>query len=103
MMLEGKAGDPGAHRYRVRMPAGFRVEPHTHPADERITVLQGPWHLGLGESFDTSRLKALPAGSFVFIPAGTPHFISTEKEAIIQVHGVGAVSITFVSTKREGH
>jgi len=103
MMLEGKADEPGAHTYRVRMPARFRVEPHTHPADEHITVLQGPWHLGLGESFDTSRLKALPAGSFVIIPAGTPHFISTENEAIIQIHGVGAVSMTFVSTKREPH
>lgn len=103
MMLEGTAGDPGAHTYRVRMPAGFRVEPHTHPADEHITVLQGPWHLGLGESFDTSRLKALPAGSFVLIPAGTPHFISADNEAIIQVHGVGAVSMTFVSTKQERH
>jgi len=101
MMLEGKADEPGAHTYRVRMPARFRVEPHTHPADERITVLQGPWHLGLGESFDTSHLKAIPAGSFVIIPAGTPHFISTENEAIIQVHGVGAVSITFVSKKPE--
>jgi quercetin dioxygenase-like cupin family protein len=103
MMLEGKADEPGAHTYRVRIPAGFRVEPHTHPADERITVLQGPWYLGLGESFDTSRLKAVPTGSFVIIPAGTPHFNSTENEAIIQVHGVGVVSITYVSTKRERH
>jgi quercetin dioxygenase-like cupin family protein len=99
MMLEGKADQPGAHTYRVRIPAGFRVEPHTHPADEHITVLQGPWYLGLGESFDTSRLKALPTGSFVVIPAGTPHFNSTENEAIIQAHGVGVVSITFVGTK----
>lgn len=103
MMLEGKADEPGAHTYRVRIPAGFRVEPHTHPADERITVLQGPWSLGLGESFDTSRLKALPTGSFVIVPAGAPHFVSTENEAVIQVHGVGVVSITFVSTKRERH
>jgi quercetin dioxygenase-like cupin family protein len=101
MMLEGKADEPGAHTYRVRLPAGFRAEPHTHPADEHITVLQGPWQLGLGESFDTSRLKTLPTGSFVIIPAGTPHFVSTENEAIIQAHGVGPVSLTFVSTKRE--
>jgi quercetin dioxygenase-like cupin family protein len=85
------------------MPAGFRVEAHTHPADERITVLQGTWHLGFGESFDASRLKALPTGSFVVIPAGTPHFHSTENEAIVQVHGVGVVSMTFVSTKPERH
>jgi quercetin dioxygenase-like cupin family protein len=99
MMLEGKAGEPGAHTYRVRLPAGFRNEPHTHPADEHVTVLQGPWLLGLGESFDKSSLRAIPAGSFVIIPAGTPHFIATDTEAIVQVHGVGAVGFTSVSPK----
>jgi quercetin dioxygenase-like cupin family protein len=100
MMLEGKAGD-SLHTYRVRIPERFRAEPHTHPAEEYITVLQGTWYIGFGESFDPSALKPLPAGSFVKIPAGTPHFISTETEAIIQVHGIGPVALRFVSTKED--
>lgn len=81
------------------MPARFRAEPHTHPADEFITVLQGTWYMGLGKAFDSAALKPLPAGSFVKIPSGTPHFIYTENEAIIQVHGVGPVSLRFVSAQ----
>ncbi len=96
------AFDGNRRSARLRSRRGTRMR-HTAVADEHITVLQGPWYLGLGESFDTSRLKALPTGSFVIIPAGTPHFVSTENEAIIQAHGVGVVSITFVSTKRERH
>ena len=101
MMLDGRADEPGNHTYRVRLPAGFKTEPHTHPADEDVTVLQGTWHLGLGESFDAARLKAVPAGSFVTIPAGTPHFISTETETIVQVHGVGPVRMSLVNTRRQ--
>ena len=100
MMLDGKADEPG-HTYRVRLPAGLRIEPHTHPADEDVTVLQGTWRLGLGESFDAARLKALPAGSFVTIPAGTAHFLSIETETIVQVHGVGRVGMSYVNTRRQ--
>jgi quercetin dioxygenase-like cupin family protein len=101
MMLDGKADEPGNHTYRVRLRAGFKTEPHTHPADEHVTVLQGTWHLGLGESFDAARLEAVPAGSFVTIPAGTPHFISTETETIVQVQGVGLVGMSLVNTRRQ--
>ena len=101
MMLDGKADEPGNHTYRVRLAARFKTEPHTHPADEHVTVLQGTWYLGLGESFDAARLKAVPAGSFVTIPAGTAHFISTETETIVQVQGVGPVRMSLVNTRRQ--
>src|SRR5437899_11537106 len=50
MMLEGKADEPGAHTYRVRMTAGYRLEPHTHTEDEHFTVIQGPCQFVLGGS-----------------------------------------------------
>ena len=100
MMLDGKADEHGSHTYRVRLPAGFKTEPHTHPSDEDVTVLQGTWRLGLGESFDVARLQAVPAGSFVTIPAGTAHFISTETETIVQVHGVALVGMSYVKARR---
>lgn len=99
MMLDGKADEGGSHTYRVRLPAGFKIQPHTHPADEHVTVLQGTWGLGLGESFDASRVEAIPAGSFVVIPAGTPHFLSIESETIVQVQGIGRIGMTYVGAK----
>jgi quercetin dioxygenase-like cupin family protein len=96
MTLEGTLDGTGSHTYRVRLPAGFKIEPHTHAADEHVTVLQGAWGLGLGESFDASRVKAIPAGSFVTVPAGTPHFLSIETETIVQVQGIGRIGMTYV-------
>jgi len=90
-MLDGEAAKAVPFTYRVRLPALFRFQPHTHDSDERVTVLQGTWSFGVGETFDASRLRAVPSGSFVLIPAGTPHFIATEGEAVVQVHGIGPI------------
>jgi quercetin dioxygenase-like cupin family protein len=90
-MLEGEVAKAAPCTYRVRLPAAFKFQPHTHDSDERVTVLQGTWSFGVGETFDASRLRTVPTGTFVTIPAGTPHFVATEREAVIQVHGVGPI------------
>jgi quercetin dioxygenase-like cupin family protein len=95
-MLEGEAGKAGPFTYRVRLPAGFTFQPHTHAGDEHVTVLQGVWSIGIGGAFDASRLRSFPAGSFVVIPAGTPHFVATESDTIIQVHGIGPIDFRLV-------
>jgi quercetin dioxygenase-like cupin family protein len=75
----------------VKIPAGARVLAHTHPDDEVVTVLEGRWYLGLGERFDETRLQAYPAGSFISIPGGVPHFVAArEAPVIVQVSGHGA-------------
>jgi ChrR-like protein with cupin domain len=95
-MLEGEASKPIPFTYRVRLPAHFTFQPHTHASDEHVTVLEGTWFFGVGERFDASRLTAVPAGSFVVIPAGTPHFVYTERETIVQAHGMGPIAMQLV-------
>ena len=95
-MLEGDARKAAPFTYRVRLPAGFRFQPHTHAGDEHVTVLQGAWSLGIGGTFDAARLRPFPVGSFVVIPAGTPHFVTTESNTIIQVHGIGPIAFRLV-------
>jgi quercetin dioxygenase-like cupin family protein len=95
-MLEGEADKAVPFTYRVRLPAGFTFPPHTHAGDERVTVLQGAWSFGVGGTFDASRLRSFPPGSFVVIPAGTPHFIATDSDTIIQVHGIGPIGFRLV-------
>ena len=74
----------------MRIPGASRVLPHTHPDDEIVTVIEGTWYLGIGESFDETKLKAYPAGSFIIIPADVPHFLATrEGPVIVQVSGRG--------------
>ena len=100
-VLEGNMESHGPHAYRVRIPAHFRAQLHTHPSDEHVTVLKGTWYLGLGKTFDEGLMQAFEAGSFVIIPAGVPHYVMTGRdETVIQAHGVGPVGITYVTEDR---
>src|SRR2546426_11201204 len=88
--LFGDSSQGGAWIDRVKIPAGGRVLAHTHPHDELVTVIEGTWYLGEGERFDSAKLKGYPAGSFIVIPAGVPHFVATrEGGVILQASGTG--------------
>ena len=81
--LLGDSSAGGAWIDRVKIPAGARALAHTHPQDELVTVIEGTWYLGEGAKFDSARLQAYPAGSFVVIPAGLPHFVAAKEGAVI--------------------
>ena len=86
--LFGDSSQGGAWVDRVKMPAAMRVLAHTHPQDELITVIEGTWYVGEGERFDVAKLKGYPAGSFIVIPAGTPHFVATKDgPVVVQLSG----------------
>ena len=95
--LLGDSSQGGAWIDRVKIPAGKRVLAHTHPQDEPVTVIEGTWYLGEGTKFNSAKLKAYPAGSFILIPAGVPHFVAaTEGDVIIQLSGNGKFQTDYV-------
>jgi quercetin dioxygenase-like cupin family protein len=86
--LFGDSSQGGAWVDRVKIPAGARVLAHTHPQDELVTVIEGTWYVGEGKSFDAAKLKGYPAGSFIVIPAGTPHFVAAnDGTVVVQLSG----------------
>lgn len=88
--LLGDSSRGGAWVDRVKILSGGRVLAHTHPNDEVVTVMEGTWYLGEGERFDPAKLKGYPAGSFIVIPAGVPHFLAAKDGAVIvQLSGAG--------------
>ena len=96
-VLQGDPAKAGPFTLRLRLPDGYRIPPHHHPAIEHITVLQGTFVLGTGEKVDSSTEKALGSGSFAFMPAGMSHFVRTQGETIVQLHGTGPWGITYVN------
>src|SRR5687767_10075496 len=40
-IVDGDPTKPGSFTFRLILPANYRVPPHFHPADERVTVLKG--------------------------------------------------------------
>jgi quercetin dioxygenase-like cupin family protein len=86
----GDSSEGGTWIDRVKIPSGARVLAHTHPQDEIVTVIEGTWYLGEGAKFDSAKLKGYPAGSFIVIPAGVPHFVAAQEGIVaVQLSGIG--------------
>ena len=95
--LLGDSSQGGAWVDRARIPAGKRVLAHTHPQDEPVTVIEGTWYLGEGTKFNLTNLKGYPAGSFIVIPAGVPHFVAAkEGTVIVQLNGNGKFHTDYI-------
>ncbi len=95
--LWGDSSQGGDWTDRVKIPGGARVLAHTHAQDEQVTVIEGTWYLGEGSRFDSAKLRGYAAGSFIVIPAGTPHFVAAESGAVVvQVSGTGTFQTEYV-------
>lgn len=96
-VLEGDPAQPGLFTIRVKVPGNYRIPAHWHPADERVTVISGTFHMGMGDVLDPTNGTALPAGSFAMMPAQTHHFAWTDEETVIQLHGEGPWQINYLN------
>jgi hypothetical protein len=96
-VLEGNPGKPGPFVFRVKVPDGYRIPPHTHAKAERVTVLSGTFHIGMGDTFDTTKGQSMPAGTYGTWPACMKHFVWVQGETVIQFHGDGPWTITYLN------
>ena len=95
-------GDPskeGLFVTRLKAPKGYRIPPHTHPNQEVVTVISGTIKLGMGETADPTRAKALSAGTFYATPPGMAHFAQFDEETVIQVSTIGPWGINYINPK----
>ncbi|MEO8440838.1 MAG: cupin domain-containing protein [Spartobacteria bacterium] len=96
-VLEGNPGEKGIYTVRLKAPAGYKIQAHTHPTAELITVISGNLHLGTGVKFDESKGDTMEPGSFTAMPAGMQHYAWFTEETEIQVHGEGPFEINYVN------
>jgi quercetin dioxygenase-like cupin family protein len=89
-VLAGGMGKPGFFTVRAKFPPNYQLGPHIHTDDRGLTILVGSWKQGIGTQFDAAKAVAMPAGSFVLIPANQVHFdIAGPQGATVQVTGMG--------------
>jgi hypothetical protein len=95
------SGDPtksGAlYVIRIHSEAGYIIMPHTHPEDENITVVKGSWALGMGDRFNPDALETMEVGTYGLVAKKMPHFAFSKTDAIVQVHGIGPFTTTWVT------
>lgn len=96
-VLEGDPAKEGPFVFRLKLPDGYRVPPHTHPKTERITVISGTLNIGMGDKFNEKATKTMAAGAYGYWPAGMKHFVWIKGETVLQFHGSGPWSIQYVN------
>ena len=92
-------GDPtkdGLFSMRFKLPKGCRVAPHTLSKAGLFTVMSGTFRIGMGERADPRKARAMPAGSFVALAPGVPHFVSVDEESVVQLNNIGPWELTYV-------
>jgi quercetin dioxygenase-like cupin family protein len=98
-------GDPakeGMYVVRNIFPPGVMSAPHTHDKDRFVTVIRGTWNAGTSANWEYKETVALPAGSFMFHPAGGVHFDGSAKDEVeVQIIGMGPVSTDYLFPKEE--
>ena len=96
-VIEGTLTEAVPFIFRLRLPSGYRIPAHWHPAIEHVTVISGTFNVGMGDKLDTSRTKPLSSGSVAIMQPNKNHFAWTSEETIVQAHGVGPWTITYVN------
>jgi ChrR Cupin-like domain len=96
-VLEGDPGKAGQYTVRLQLPDGYKIMPHWHPTVEKVTVVSGEFHAGMGDELKDEGSVTLPAGSFVSLPAHMHHFAWAKGETVVQVHGAGPFQLTYVN------
>lgn len=85
-VLEGAPKAAGLFTIRLRVSPKFKLPRHTHPKDERVTVLEGSINVQLDGA---KAPKKFSAGSFYLTPAGVPHHLWSDEGATLQMTGEG--------------
>jgi anti-sigma factor ChrR (cupin superfamily) len=96
-VLDGDPGKKGSFTVRLQTQDGYKIPPHTHPSTERVTVISGVLHLGMGDKFDQAGTREMSAGGFAVLPNGMSHFVWTTGETVVQIHSEGPFEIKYVN------
>jgi len=96
-LLEGPMNEEKPFTARIKMPAGGKIPPHTHPGIEHVTVVSGAFAMGMGEKWDDKALHTLNAGDMMIMQPNTPHYAMSKGESIVQIHGMGPWKVVYVN------
>ena len=96
-VLEGNPSEKGPVTLRLRFPANYSIPAHWHSMAERVTVLSGAFHVGMGDTLDRNASQTLEPGGFVSLPASMHHFGWTATPTIVQINLEGPFDIFYVN------
>ncbi len=101
-ILLGDPNKPGIYVVRAKFPPYVMDHPHWHPNARYVTVLEGTWYTGTGDTFDLAKAVPLKPGSIMMHPAKATHWDGSAgpETVIVQIIGEGPVASTLVDPKQ---
>ena len=97
-VIHGDPSKPGPFALRLKFPARTVVAPHTHSADETLTIFSGVLTHQMGAKLDLAGGDRVGPGGFVFLPGNMPHSVWTTDEPVeFQVTGTGPFGLNYVN------
>jgi quercetin dioxygenase-like cupin family protein len=96
-VLSGDPGKEGPFVIRLKVPAGYKVQPHWHSQVENLTIISGMLYLGMGDKMDTAQAHVLKAGGYHYLPAKAHHYAFSKTPTVIQIHGQGPFDIVYIN------
>ncbi|MDH5325496.1 MAG: cupin domain-containing protein [Gammaproteobacteria bacterium] len=96
IVLSGHPQKPDMFTVRFRATGDFYMPPHTHPKDERVTLLEGEAAVAFGEKATRQDAKEFGPGDYYINKRGSVHKVWMVKGAVMQITGIGPWEIHFV-------
>ncbi len=98
-VLYGDPGKEGLFAFRLKVPKGYHIPPHTHPKPEIVTVVSGTVRLGMGTTANREKAKVLPTGSFFALTPDSAHYLFADEDSVVQLNSTGPWGIKYVNVK----
>src|ERR1041385_8487030 len=96
-VLEGNPSEKGTVVLRLKLPANYSIPAHWHSMTERVTVLSGSFHAGMGDKVDRKASQTLEPGGYVMLPASMHHFAWTSAPTVVQINLEGPLDLFYVN------
>ena len=95
-VLEGNPQGTGLFTVRFRLSEAFVMPPHTHPRDERVTVLKGQMAVAFGPDGTRETATEFGPGDYYVNASGAVHTVWASRSSEIQITGFGPWEAHFV-------
>jgi quercetin dioxygenase-like cupin family protein len=98
-VLSGDPGKPSAYAVRLKFPANYAIQAHSHPTDENVVVTTGALTFGMGDKLvKDATNRTLSVGGYALMPASMNHFAyAGAGGATIVLYGQGPVEFKYVN------
>ena len=94
--LEGSPKSNDLFTVRFKVDEGMVMPPHTHPKDERVTILKGKAAVAFGENAGRKDAREFGPGDYYVNARGAVHSVWLDPGTELQITGIGRWEVNYV-------